>query len=237
MDSSPVFRTISRINSVLLLVGLIALGVMALVAATSSMDWSRRVHRAQPAAVMPATGEKLFFGSVEAVDGSPFVLLPLESRRPGMKLSSGSSHTGHTRNLLFYDAASGEARWLRSDHRAVVFSHELLRESGAVLARWESRKPGASTSDPVRWIRYDLALSDTNGDAVIDESDARQVAVSGPDGKDLAVVLDRVDEVLGYTVPESGKLVVFFRRGEGEFAGEISLTARKLVRTVPLPKS
>ncbi len=65
----------------------------------------------------------------------------------------------------------------------------------------------------------------------------RQVAVSGPDGKDFAVVLDRIDEVLGYASPEGGKLVIFFRRGESEFAGEINLAGRKLVRTVPLPKS
>ncbi len=237
MDSSPLFRTISRINSVLLLVAFVGVSGVALVAAVSSMQWAGRANRAPPAAVMPATGEKLFFGSIENVDGSSFVLLPLESRRPGMKLASGSSYDTETRNLLFYDAASGEARWLRPDHGAVIVSHELLRESGAVLARWESRKAGASTADPVRWIRYDLALSDTNGDGVIDGDDVRQVAVSGPDGKDLTVVLDRVDEVLGYAAPETAKLVVFFRRGESEFAGEISLAARKLVRTVPLPKS
>lgn len=235
MKPSRVFRTISRINSVLVLLAFVALGGTALVAATSSIEWTRRANRAAPAAVMPVTGEKLFFGSIENLDGSSFVLLPLEARRPTMKLSSGSSHMNETRNLLFYDAATGAARWLRPDHRAVIVSHELLRESGAVQGRWESRKPGSG--DPVRWIRYDLALSDTNGDGVVDGDDVRQVAVSGPDGKDFAVVLDQVDEVLGYAVPESGKLVVFFRRGDGEFAGEISLIARKLVRTVPLPKS
>lgn len=235
MKPSRVFRTISRINSVLVLLAFVALGGTALVTATSSMEWTRRANRAAPAAVMPVTGERLFFGSIENMDGSSFVLLPLEARRPSMKLSSGSSHMNETRNLLFYDAATGAARWLRPDHRAVIVSHELLRESGAVQGRWESRKP--ESGDPVRWIRYDLALSDTNGDGVIDGDDVRQVAVSGPDGKDLAVVLDHVDEVLGYAVPESGKLVVFFRRGDGEFAGEISLVARKLVRTVPLPKS
>lgn len=235
MKPTRVFRTISRINSVLVLLAFVALGGIALVAATSSMDLTRRANRAAPAAVMPVTGEKLFFGNIENVDGSPFVLLPLEARRPSMKLSSGSSHMNETRNLLFYDAASGVARWLRPDHRAVIVTHELLRESGAVQGRWESRKSGSS--DPVRWIRFDLALSDTNGDGVVDGDDARQVAISSPDGKDFAVVLDRVDEVLGYAVPESGTLVVFFRRGEGEFAGEISLSARRLVRSVPLPKS
>lgn len=235
MDSSPLFRTISRINSVLLLLAFLALGGMALVAATSSMAWTRRANRGPPAAVLPATGERLFFGSIEAVEGSSLVVLPLEARRPGAGLSSGSSHVDQTRNLLFYDAASGAAHWLRPDHGTVIVTHELLRESGAVQGRWESRKPGFS--DPVRWIRYELALSDTSGDGVIDGDDVRQVAVSGPDGKDLAVVLDGVDEVLGYAVPENGKLVVFFRRGDAELAGEVSLAARKLVRTVPLPKS
>ncbi len=197
--------------------------------------WSRHAAGAAPAAVMPVTGEKLFFGSIENVDGSPFVLLPLEARRAGVKLSSGSSHVDETRNLLFYDASTGAAHWLRPDHAAVIVSHELLRESGAVQRRWESR-PAAAT-DPVRWIRYDLATSDANHDGEIDADDVRQIAVSGPDGKDFTVMLDRIDEVLGYASPEGGKLVIFFRRGESAFAGEINLAARKLVRTAPLPKS
>jgi hypothetical protein len=65
----------------------------------------------------------------------------------------------------------------------------------------------------------------------------RTVAVSGPDGKDFAVVLDRIDEVLGYASAQPGKLVVFFRRGQDDFAGEINLAARKLERTVSLPRS
>ncbi len=235
MRTSRLFRTIWRLNGVLILLAFVLVGGVALVAATSSAVWSRHGNRAAPAAVMPVTGEKLFFGSIENIDGSSFVLLPLEARRAGVKLSSGSSHVNETRNLLFYDASTGSAHWLRPDHTAVIVSHELLRESGAVQQRWDSRPPAAN--DPVRWIRYDLATADTNRDGEIDADDVRQVAVSGPDGKDFAVVLDRIDEVLGYASPEGGKLVIFFRRDESEFAGEINLAGRKLVRTVPLPKS
>ena len=236
MRTSRLFRTIWRIDGALILLTFVLVGGVALVAAASSAMWSRRANRATPAAVMPVTGEKLFFGSLENVGGSPFVLLPLEARRAGKGLSSGPSHTSETRNLLFYDAATGAAHWLRPDHAAVIVDHELLRESGAVQPRWNSRHPAAA-GDPVRWIRYELATADTNRDGEIDADDVREVAVSGPDGKDFAVVVERIDEVLGYASPQGVKLVVFFRRGESEFAGEIDLSARKLVRTVPLPKS
>jgi hypothetical protein len=234
MRTSRVFRTIWRLNGVLILLAFVLVGGMALLAATTSAVWSRP-NRAPPAAVMPVTGEKLFFGSVETVDGSSFVLIPLEARRPGAGFSSGSSHVTETRNLLFYDASSGVAHWLRPDHSAVIVNHELLRESGATQRKWDSKPSGAN--DPVRWVRYDLATADTNGDGQVDVDDVRQIAVSGPDGKEFTIVLERIDDVLGYASPESGKLVVFFRRGDSEFAGEISLSARKLVRTVPLPKS
>jgi hypothetical protein len=163
------------------------------------------------------------------------VLLPLEARRSGAGLSSGKSYLSETRNLLFYDASTAAAHWLRPDHSAVIVNHELLRGSGDVQRKWDSRP--AAPNDPVRWIRYDIAPADTNHDGEITAEDVRQVAISGPDGKDVAVVLDRIDEVLGYASPHKGKLVVFFRQGQNDFAGEIDLAARKLVRTVPLPKS
>jgi hypothetical protein len=233
MRTARVFRAIWRVNGVLILVLLVLVGGTALVAAVSSALSSRRAGGAAPAVVMPATGEKLFFGRIDDVEGSPFVLLPLEARRAVKGMSYSSTHEGRTRNLLFYDAATGAAHWLRPDHTAVILDRQMLRENGTVR-RGSERNPGA---EPVRWIRYELASADTNHDGVIDGGDERQVALSGPDGKGLAVVVDRIDEVLGYSSPTSGKLVVFFRRGESEYAGEIDLTARKLVRAAPLPKS
>ncbi len=233
MRASRVFRAIWRLNGVLLLLTFLLVAGVAIVGAASFGSSGRRDRPATPAAVLPATGEKLFFGSIEPIEGSAFVVLPLETQRTGGgKLSSAPYAPSATRNLLFYDAASGAAHWLRPDHRASVLSHELISESG-VVHRWESR----TSAGPVRWIRYELALADTNGDGKIDSDDLRVIAISGPEGKDLAVVLADVDEVLGYASPERGKVVVFFRKGDASFAGEIDLARRKLVRTTPLPRS
>jgi hypothetical protein len=227
-----VFRAIWHLNGVLLLLTFLLVAGIALVGATSFGSYGRHDRAAAaPAAVLPATGEKLFFGGVETIEGSSFVVLPLETRHTGGgKFSSGPS-SGDTRNLLFFDATAGTGHWLRPDHRGAVLSRELLGESG-VVHRWER-----SPSGPVRWIRYELALADTNGDGEIDAGDARAIAVTGPEGKDLTIVLADLDQVLGYATPGHGKVVVFFRKGDASFAGEIDLAQRKLVRTTPLPKS
>jgi hypothetical protein len=235
MKTSRLFRTIWRVNGVLLLLTFVVAVGAVVVAAAASITWGRHDGGDPPAAVEPATGERLFFGSTEEVDGSSLVLLPLEAhggREAGF--SSGGSET-LTRNLLFYDAATGAAHWLLPGHRAVIVDHELIRASGA--AHRSVGSPPAAANDPVRWIRYELATADTNHDGQIRRDDAWQVAVSAADGTGLAVVLEGVDRVLGYASPERGKLVVFFRRGDQELAAEVDLAARKLARTVPLPKS
>jgi hypothetical protein len=231
MRTSRVFRVIWRIDGVLLLLAFLLLGGAALVAVISTALRDHRTDTPPPVAVAQH-GEQLFFGSVEQVEGSPFVLLPLEVRRHGSKLSSGSPYEGSTRNLLFYDVATGSAHWLRADHGALIVEHELLRMHGAAQHPWDRGEKG----DPVRWIRYELVTADTDRDGSVTAEDAHDVAVSGPGGEGFAAVVGGVDEVLGYAPVHDGTLTVFFRRSQEEFAGVIDLAAKKLRRTVSLPK-
>lgn len=234
MNSSRLFRAIWRVNGVLVLLAFVLVIGGTVVAAIASA-WSGRHDRAEPpAAVVAATGEELSFGAVEELQGSSVVVLPLLGRRPSkLDFSSGGGGVA-TRNLLFYDAGSGAAQWLRPDHRAAILDHQQLRASGA---EHHGVVASAPADDPVRWIRYELATADTNHDGEIDGDDGIQVALTGIDGKELAVAIDGIDTVLGYAAPGKGKVVVFFRKGNADLAGEIDLATRKLVRTVPLPKS
>jgi hypothetical protein len=231
MKMARLFRTVWRINGVLVLLAFLLLLGAALVAAISSVTWRDRGRERTPSVVVEEKGERLFLGSVQDVEGTSFVLLPLESHLPGSKLSSGPSYESETRNLLFYDAGTSVSRWLRPDHKGLIVNYQLLRESGAAQERREPR------NDPVRWIRYELALADTNHDGKITREDAQQLAISGPGGEDLSIVLDDVEEILGYAPPRDGVMVVFFRRSLGEFVGEIDLAQRKLRRARPLPRS
>jgi hypothetical protein len=227
MTASRFFRLVWRVNGVLVL-ALLLLGV-ALVVGEFVSDLARdATARAEedPALARTEAGERLELGDAEAVAGTPFVLLPLATRgeRSG-KFSSGGEPSV-TRNLLFFDAASGAARWLRPDHRGVVAERTFLRDPPA--ARRDA-------DGPVRFVRYELATADTDGDGEVTGEDALDVAVSGPGGDGLATVLAAPDAILGYQELPDGVLLVFHRRGPDHLVARVDLSAREVVRTTKLP--
>jgi hypothetical protein len=230
MKANRFFRTVWRVNGVLILavfvVGAAAAAVGLIAALASNLG-----DDDQPTPTLVQGEEHLAFGPVEQVDGTSNVILPLTARHASKAFSSGGGAI--TRNLLFYDGSSHTPRWLRPDHRGAVVAHELLRESRPPLGR------GVVTEEdvegPVRWIRYELADLDTDGDGDVTDDDAVRVAVSGPGGEDLAVVVGDAEEILGYAGPRDGTLLVFFRRGDGSFVADVDLTARKLRTTAALP--
>jgi hypothetical protein len=132
-----------------------------------------------------------------------------------------------TRNLLFYDTATGATRWLRPDHRAAIAARAFVRAPGP---------PGREDDGPVRFVRYELVESDADGDGEITDADAASVAVSGPGGDGLAVVLAGADAILGYRELDGGAaLLVFFRRGAEHLVARVDLASRRVVRTTRLP--
>lgn len=223
MRARRIFRGIWRINGILILLVFVVAGAAVLVDAVTS----RFRHRAEPAAIAdsPETGspggEKLGFGSIDRLEGTPFVVLPLLSRS-GDSGSYSSGDGERVRNLLFYDTATGKTRWLRPDHSGVIAERKELRERDA-------------EKGPVRWLRYEIADRDTDGDGEISSDDDVQVAISGPGGDDLSVVLREVRVVRGYAFTPRGTLLVFHRKGKGEMVAEIDLAARKVLRSTALP--
>ncbi len=219
MTSTRFFRIVWRINGVLVLLAFLAIGVGMLIGAVAALGH----HGSDAGHVAAAAGgeaEQLVFGEVQPVEGTPYVLLPLQtSAESGDSFSSGSGVHSEARNLLFYDTASGRTRWLRPDHKAVVAAHVLLRERD-------------DEKGPVRWIRYEIE-EPVSGK----EDPRRHIAVSGPGGDDTTVVLRDVGEVLGWSGVRNGRAVVFFRDGKQTWAAEIDLGERKVGRKTALPGS
>jgi len=67
---------------------------------------------------------------------------------------------------------------------------------------------GTARDDSLRWIVYEMALDDTDGNGRIDELDSRTLYVSGLDGHGLRRVLPRGFEVRDWGVQPGGSLVV-----------------------------
>jgi hypothetical protein len=224
-----------RINGVLLLLaGTLVVG-LAVVGGVASL-WPSTRQEPTPVAEVPERGESLFLGQVAEVAGSPYVLLPLQAGEGTGQRGAGSFSSGsyerETRNLLFHEVEKGTSRWLLSEQTTVIRDYTLLREGRASEHLAAGREP---EEDPVRWIRYELEPASRPGEPA-HGAGALRLAVSGPAGDDLAVVLDGVDEVLGYGPLRRAKQVVFFRRGREHLAGELDYAARKPVQGRPLLK-
>lgn len=230
MNANRLFRTVWRVNGVLILAVFVFAGAAAAVGLVTSL--ASHLRRGDPATPAALEGdEHLALGLAQPVDGTPHVILPLTASESGSSYSSDDAAV--TRNLLFYDATSHKARWLRPDHRGAILAHELLREPRP--ATRSGQPVDGEEHGPVRWIRYEVADGDTDGDGEVTSEDAVRVAVSGPGGEGLAVVVDDADEILGYSGPRDGVLLVFFRRGEGSFVADVDLAARRLRSAAPLP--
>jgi len=226
MTSSRFFRTVWRVNGLLVLLTFVLAAGGALAGILTSISWGARNSGAEPVAARTEQGEPLSLGDVEEVGGTPFVILPFSTRNEASKFSSGAEPSV-TRNLLFFEASTGATRWLRPDRRAAVAERAFIHAPG---------RPGHDEVGPVRFVRYEIAEADTDGDGQVTDEDARSVAVSGPGGEELTTVLSELDAILGYRELEDGTaLLVFFRRGTEHFAARVDLPARKVTRTTRLP--
>ena len=227
MRPNQFFRTVWRLNGVLILLALLLAAGAAVVGLVASLVFRVGDSSTDAPAAAVEGKARLEFGTMEEVSGTPYVILPLVRREAGKGFSSGD--TSETRNLLFYDTSTGATRWLRPGHGGIVLEHQFL-SGRRPRGDEDGREPA-----PVRWIRYELADLDTDGDGEVTGRDAVRVAVSGPGGEGLTVVLGDAAAILGYAPPRDGVLLVFFRRGGKHLVAEVDLGTRTLRRTTPLP--
>lgn len=225
MTASRFFRLVWRANGVLVLLGFLLAGAGAIAVVFASVSFGVDRPATDSATARTEDGDPLELGDAEEVPGTPFVLLPLATRGSYGKFSSGGEGSV-TRNLLFFDSASGATRWLRPDHRGVVADRAFLHALAPA---------GREEDGPVRFVRYEIVAADTDGDGEVTDGDARAVAVSGPGGEELAVVLPDADAILGYRELAGDTLLVFHRRGVDHLVARVDLAGRKVVRTTKLP--
>lgn len=85
------------------------------------------------------------------------------------------------------------------------------------------------------------AESDTHGDSRLSGNDAKRVALSSPEGRDLRVLADDVDEVEDIRLLPSGNVLLLYAKGDALFSVEVdrqAVTAAVVaheVATTPLP--
>jgi hypothetical protein len=226
MNAARAFRIVGRVNQVLLLGLFTLVGVVAVGALVSELVRDQRRDRARAEREVPpvagASGPVLEYENPVSVDGSALSILPVVEVQGSRSKFGSEPFVSWTRNLLFHDAAGGATRWLRPDTRACIAHWETVRENG-------------EPTGPVRWIRYEIAEADTDGDGKVTCSDRIAVAISAPNGTELAPALKDVDRVRGYAPLQRTVLTVFYVRGTEERVADVDLVAKRVVRDQALP--
>ncbi len=232
-EPSPFFRTIWRVNAVLLLVA--GLGVLGLLASEffSNLTRSSTNRASIDIAGVDATAneaENWFLGNLEPIQGSDFFYLPLQSEEALAKQNRmhnesffGGGYWGKSRNFLFINPSENISRWLYSTNSQVVFSMNSYGN--------DPEDFGIAVANV-----YRVVDADTNGDGQLTVDDQSLIAISSPDGTGYLEIVRGIDAILGYQQTDANTLLSIIRREDVAYIVTISLAEKRVLSESLLPK-
>lgn len=208
------FRTVWRINAALILV----VGVLAFVTLTGVLfffwkDASRTRQVDNVANIVPSEVDKRSFqlGNFEPVAGQDVLRAPLAAEE-SYRFGSGSKEAGSVRNYLYLDPLSRQTRWLKKDFDSLIVEAKSLPES-------EYNQPRKSVQVNV----YTLVVKDTNQDQRLSRNDAKQIAISKPDGSGFRVLVPEADRVNEVTIVRGNTLLILYSLRQKLVGAELPL--------------
>ena len=137
------------------------------------------------------------------IDGSDYVMLPLESAQ-GYEQDYYGKFSEAARNVLFVNLENNDYHWLFPDHNRLVLQHSAVSEMSYNL-----------TQPLVRVIVFLLVEEDTNQDRRLTRNDLKTIALSHPEGRNIERVATNIDELIGLRVVDRHRLVLLFQK-EGQ---------------------
>ena len=233
MESNRFFSVVWRINAlVILLAGLLAVGALVAIVVSMWPSGGRSAHEAnvadqvavkdgaEPGDATPGdaepTTEHAEIGQFENVVGT--TSLRAEVRVMGRGGSDYSSKGGDTstRNYLYFDTATGSARWLMPDHKTEFL---IARDFPDHSAR------AAESNEPVRVTVYQLRTQAPRDGARADRRSRESLAVSDPDGRHFRVLAEGVDEVNAIWLDDPRHLAALYSSGTTLYTLKLDLGA------------
>lgn len=213
MQTRKIFALLWRINAIIiLLVGLIAGAVLSVAGYMLFKDATRTRHVDNVAntALGDVRESAAELGSFGPIQGSTALRAPLTVRQT-YALGSGSKEAGSTRNYLYFEPSTRSAYWLRPSMDRVILSSVALP-----AAEYGEKKQNA-----VVYVHVTVD-KDTNGDDRLTESDAKQIAISAPNGKGYRVLVAKADRLNEATLLASGRLLILYSTGAKLAAVELN---------------
>ena len=172
------------------------------------------------AADSPASSppDGLIIGTFEEVAGAGHLRAELRPSPQRGYSSRGETYGGPVRNVLFYDIAEREGRWLFSDSRRAILSQQTVGDSGRVRA-----------------FVYVVAEADTDGDDRIDGEDRRSLAVSDPGGRRIVRVAEGVERLRRIERIDDNTVLLLYDGDSGLGGVEVGIDALRVEARAGIP--
>jgi len=164
-----------------------------------------------------------------AVTGTRFLCARLRSTSA---LAGSSLYDGpaSTRNLLFFDTGTQQARWLLEHNTETIQTLSFLTNPPACPLRGDAYAACEASRVAVALL---LEIGPASqGSDIADTS--RRIAIATADGADLRILAAGIDGSLGLHQPSDSTALVFYAKGGVVRVMDIDLASRSLRNDAPL---
>lgn len=237
MEQERLFRARWNTRSLLILAaGLAILSVVVLVSyqVYKVATRNRQVQNVVSTDTTSFIESEWTLGNFERINGTDYVMAPTHSKQ-SYQASYYEKDASAVRNYLFVNALDKSSRWLAPTNKYLFLTAEKLRLEAKPDEK-SHQQTEANNSKAIRWIKYELIKSDTNGDGRLTTRDRRTIAVSGATGENYTEVIENVEQVLGSMLNDENTLLIFYNTGASSFVSEVNLPTRQVTITKELPK-
>jgi len=167
---------------------------------------------------------KIYLGSFEALNGTPYLMAPVTSQQ-NYRQSYYEKEASSISNFLFFNSSDKSARRVVPNNKFLFLRSEKLEQS-------KSPKDGVKK---VLGIWYEVVTADSDGDKRLTTDDHKTVALSDVSGENYTEIIRKIDQILGTYQRNDSTLLVFYKSGAKHFVTEINIPARQAVVTQQLP--
>lgn len=215
MEENKFFRFVWRFNGLILMIaGMLSIIVLAFAGYGIIRDVTRERNTHNTVNVQDENDikEKWQLGYMSNIQGSPYVMIPLNSEQSYAQ-SYSSKSSSSTRNYLFINSLNNEKHWLFGNNDYLIAETDLLSE-----------KEYDSDKREIRAIIYKIVKSDTHDDKSLTNDDLQTVGLSLPSGRGYKEILDKIDFFIGHRLIDKETLLIVFQRKGVGFSANVNLS-------------
>ncbi len=227
MKESKFFKFVWRLNGLILMIaGILAIGVLVFAGYKIITDITRErnTHNIVNVQDEDDIKEKWQLGNMSDIEGSPWIMIPLNSNQSYAQ-SYYSKSSSSVRNYLFINSQNNEKHWLFNTNEYLILEAELL-----------SKNEYESNERNILAILYKVVKSDSDSDKRLTNKDLQTISISLPNGIGYKEILNGVDNFIGKKIVNEKSLLLLFQKEGIGYSANVNLTKFTVSNKTELPK-